>query len=99
MSPLLTTFAKEIFLQSWWAILFACFCLTLYEQEIKISNETRAALSKHLAALQEEKRKALKEQARLAMEVESQNDPHWIELTLMKELGLTPEGQTKVMFY
>ncbi len=71
----------------------------VYEQGLKTSNERLMALSNQLDTLQGEKKKVLKQQVRLSKEVESQDDPDWIELTLMKELGLTPEGHTKVLFY
>ncbi|MBA2728501.1 MAG: hypothetical protein H0U49_10070 [Parachlamydiaceae bacterium] len=99
MRKLISTIAKETFINSWWVILFALFCFMVYEQGLKTSNERLMALSNQLDTLQGEKKKVLKQQVRLSKEVESQDDPDWIELTLMKELGLTPEGHTKVLFY
>lgn len=32
------------------------------------------------------------------LEINSQSDPAWVELMLMKNLGLVPEGQIKVFF-
>src|ERR1700722_2427122 len=98
MRNLLTKTVKETFIGVWSVIFFVLFCFMLYEQGINTSNEKRVALSTHLARLQEEKEIALQEQTRLLMHVKSQNDSEWIELTLMKELGLCPEGQIKVMF-
>ncbi|MCE2983850.1 MAG: hypothetical protein LW832_09830 [Parachlamydia sp.] len=48
--------------------------------------------------LQKEKRTALKRQEDLQLQINSQSDPAWIELTLMKGLGLVPEGEQKVYF-
>ncbi len=99
MRNFISSIAKETFLNSWWVLLFTLFCFMVYEQFAIKSHETYKALSRQLMVLQFEKNKALTEQKRLSREVNSQNDPAFIELTLMKELGLTPEGQTKVLFY
>lgn len=58
-------------------------------------------IAKHkneIAKLQEEreKQKAINED--LKLRVNSQNDPSWIELVLMRELGLVPKGKIKVHF-
>ena len=34
----------------------------------------------------------------LDLKINSQSDPAWIELVLMKELGVVPEGKIKVHF-
>jgi hypothetical protein len=34
----------------------------------------------------------------LKLQISSQSDPAWIELTLMNQLGVVPEGQMKVYF-
>ena len=48
--------------------------------------------------LLKKKKLALEKQKGLLRQINSQNDPAWIELMLMKEMGLVPEGQTKVFF-
>jgi hypothetical protein len=85
-------------LSYWWLALFALFSFSLYEQgaykverAIKrldvVKNDLEASLK-------------LKEAARdqLRREVGSQSDPAWVELTLMRRLGLVPEGYTKIYF-
>lgn len=49
--------------------------------------------------MQNEKQKALQKQQDLKWQINSQSDLAWIELTLMKGLGLVPEGKKKVFFY
>jgi hypothetical protein len=56
------------------------------------------ALNTQLLELQAARSKASLEHDRLLAQVESQNDIDWIELTLMRELGMVPEGQKKVFF-
>jgi hypothetical protein len=89
---------KEPFLRSWWVVLFTLFCYIAYEQSLKWQQRDFAALSAQVAALRYEQQNGLKQQAELLRQIQSQNDPAWVELVLMKELGLTPEGQTKVLF-
>lgn len=55
-------------------------------------------LSEQLSQLELEKEKALKTKEELMLHINSESDPAWVELTLMKELGLTPEDYTKVFF-
>jgi hypothetical protein len=51
-----------------------------------------------VSELLEEKRVASEKRTRLLMQIHSQSDPAWIELTLMRVLGTVPENQTKVYF-
>lgn len=62
----------------------------------RLKEET--ALRKKLSDIQIEKEAALNQQQDLRLQIISQQDPAWIELTLMKGLGLVPEGQQKILF-
>lgn len=84
--------------RSWWVVLFALFCYVCYERGVKIRNNDFSKLSQQYEKLVIAKNEATKKQVRLIGEIKSQNDPEWIELTLMKSLGLVPEGYTKVLF-
>lgn len=55
-------------------------------------------LKKRLSNLHTEKSIALEEKEDLLLQIGSQSDPAWIQMTLMKGLGLVPEGQQKVYF-
>jgi hypothetical protein len=55
-------------------------------------------LQERLNELENEKRLALDLRENLLYQINSQSDHDWIELTLMKGLGLVPEDQTKVFF-
>lgn len=56
------------------------------------------ALQEHLEALHYQKGQLLEEHEDLVLQIHSQSDPAWIQLTLMKGLGLVPDGQMKVFF-
>lgn len=55
-----------------------------FEEEIKTLNTQNKELTEN--------------NARLTQEIDSLNDPKWVEMILMKELGVVPEGQIKVYF-
>jgi len=82
----------------WWVILFTLFCFALLEQGMKKRDRDYLALSNQLAHLQDEEQKALYMRESLLLQINSESDPAWIELTLMEGLGLVPENQTKVFF-
>lgn len=89
---------EKLLMRSWWMILFTFFCFILYEQAVKKRDYEYSKLHDHLMALQAAKDKALEIQHDLLLQVNSESDPAWIELTLMQKLGLVPEGQIKVFF-
>jgi hypothetical protein len=89
---------RKYFLNSWWVIAFAMLCAALYEQGLKERQEDMTRLSAHLHQLQQQKEIALAVQNDLQTKITSQSDRAWIELILMKNLGLTPEGYQKVLF-
>lgn len=45
-----------------------------------------------------QKVEALRKKENLERQIMSQSDPNWITLTLIRVLGVVPEGQTKVYF-
>ncbi len=45
-----------------------------------------------------QKKEAQRIREDLQLQIESQSDPLWIEQTLMRGLGLVPEGQKKIIF-
>lgn len=89
----------QIFIRSWWVVAFLLLCAILYEQGLKKRNQHYQQLNEQLISLLQEKQAALQKQEDLLRLINSQSDPTWIELVLMKELGLVPEGEQKVYFY
>lgn len=83
---------------SWWVFVIITFCYLCFRQPL-IKKELE------IRGLQLEKEAYLKEQAYLdeenrdlLLEISSQNDFDYIELTLKKVLGLVCEGEIKVFF-
>lgn len=89
---------EEMFLRSWWVILFMILCYMFFEQSLKHRDIEYVKLYHQLVDLRLARKLALAEQEKLLMHINSQSDPAWIELTLMRGLGLVPEGQVKVYF-
>ena len=84
--------------KNWWVVVFISLCGFVYYNSVSKKNEVLASLDRHLEALSDEKALSLEEKEDLRLQINSQSDPAWIQLTLMKGLGLVPEGQLKVYF-
>lgn len=87
------------FIRSWWVIAFMLTSIIFYEHGLKEREYVYKQLKEQSLALQQQKQEALKQQQNLQLQINSQSDLAWIELTLMKGLGLVPEGEQKVYFY
>lgn len=83
----------------WWWVL--CFCLGaafLYFHCIQEKRAKLADVSLRLDSLREEKVQAIQEREMLRLQINSQSDPSWIEMILMRDFGMVPEGWLKVHF-
>lgn len=69
-----------------------------YEQSLFHWKSEYIRLKHRSEIIKEQKNQALLLRERLLLQINSQSDPEWIELTLMQGLGLVPEGQTKAYF-
>ncbi|MBP9840882.1 MAG: hypothetical protein KBC64_00475 [Simkaniaceae bacterium] len=49
----------------------------------------------HLSVQMEQ---AKKEQGMLKLRLNSLNDPEWVQMLLMRDLGVLPDGQVKIVF-
>lgn len=89
---------EDVLFQSWWVVLFFLFCHIAYDQTYSYWKKEFDRLNHHLLEIKKEKESTLELQAELQRQINSQSDHAWIELILMKGLGLVPEGETKVFF-
>lgn len=89
---------EEVILKSWWAILFFLITLFAFDQASASRMREERLLRNKVASLIQKKEEAIELQEELELKIASQDDSSWIELTLMKELGLVPEGNTKILF-
>lgn len=89
---------QQVIVKSWWVILFMLLCYMFYEQGMRKRDFDYTRLYSQLEELKEQKKRALAVQDDLLLQINSQSDPDWVELTLMKGLGLVPEGYIKAYF-
>lgn len=89
---------ETFFIHSWWVILFFLVCYVCYEHGLYKRDQDFAKLHSQYLDLQKEKLLAGSLHADLTLQINSQSDPDYVELVLMKGLGLVGEGQTKVLF-
>lgn len=88
----------QFIFKSWWVAAIAILSLGLYEQGAK---ELQKEINnfQYEASILTEKIKISKQlQEELRLQVMSQSDPAWIELVLIRSLGLVPEGYTKIYY-
>jgi len=84
--------------QAWWPALFVLICTLVYFHAMRRKESELKALEVKWQDLQKEKQLILEKKEDLMLQIQSQSDPSWVELTLMRKLGLIPEGQSKVYF-
>lgn len=96
---MLKTLTVHLFFRSWWVIAFILICAIFYEQGLKGREASFKQLKEQQASLQLEKQRSIELQRNLQQQINSQSDLAWLELTLMKGLGLVPENEQKVFFY
>jgi hypothetical protein len=96
-SWLATAFDVAI-LRSWWVLLFIAGAYIVFAHGMHKKQVAYEEIAQRLDDLKREKREALEEQEDLTLQINSQNDPAYIQMVLMKRLGVVPEGQKKVYF-
>lgn len=73
-------------------------CFLIYMQAMQKKGRVAHVLQEQLNMLSGEKEELLAQHEDLVLQIQSQSDPAWIQLTLMKGLGLVPDGQVKIFF-
>ena len=89
---------SRAFLRNWWIFAFVIFCGTFYMQRGTKRDEALSELSFRLQEMEKEKLLACQKRDDMLLRLHSQNDPAWIEMILMRDLGVVPEGWVKVHF-
>lgn len=86
------------FLSTWWAAAFLLIVIAIYERAVYTTHEEIHQLEDKKTELLARKKDALLEKEDLLIQIDSESDPKWLTLLLMKGLGMAPEGYTKVYF-
>jgi hypothetical protein len=82
----------------WWVVAFCSLSIFVYFQSIQHKKRAIQELSFRIEEIEREKLDAEKMKEELLLAVASQEDPAWIEMILMRDLGMVPEGWLKVHF-
>jgi hypothetical protein len=88
----------DFLLDSWWVFVFLIFCSALYMQGINQVDKEYQKLLRTSLELHSKKTCLLEMQDDLSLQIASQDDYDWIELTLMRKLSVTPEKARKIYF-
>jgi hypothetical protein len=93
-----TSFWRNFCIRSWWAIVFSTLSIAFYFQAAHGRSTIFSDLNVRMQEMEKEKLVVSQEQDDLLLQLQSETDPAWVEMMLMKELGVVPEGWTKVQF-
>jgi hypothetical protein len=77
------------------------FCLGVafvYSQSMKKKKEALTEYAYLLVELEKTRENLAVDKEQLLLKIASQADPAWIEMILMRDLGVVPEGYLKVYF-
>ena len=85
-------------LRSWWVLLFLLLGYVAVNHTIKKREDEISMIEGRIDLLENKKLLVAQERDDLLLKINSQSDPSWIELVLMKELGVVPEGYMKIHF-
>ena len=89
----------EVFVvKSWWVYLFCISSFLLFNHFSNIKKEEISILENKRVFLESQRDLALAKREELQVKICSQSDPSWIEVVLMKQLGLVPDGYMKIHF-
>ena len=87
------------FCRNWcWVLAFCLVTSLIFSQAMKKKKAIFAEYTFRLEEMEKERRLANLEKEHLQMKIASQEDPAWIEMILMRDLGVVPEGYLKVHF-
>ncbi len=89
---------KEIIVRSWWVWLFALICYAVFDYASARQDCQHERMEADLKAQEGRLARLEEEHQELLCKLQSQSDPAYMELVLMQNLGVVPEGQTKVYF-
>ncbi len=86
-------------LRKWWWVAVFCACaFVAYAHMMQRRAADYRKMAARLVALEQDTRLARVEKETLALRLASQDDPAWIELILLRQMGVVPEGFLKVHF-
>lgn len=86
------------FCHSWWVILILILIGMLYVKTHQLKKEKILYLTNCLIQLETDKMVASLEKQRLLSDIQSLEDPDYVEMLLIQKMGVVPEDTVKVRF-
>ena len=84
--------------RGWWVFAFCAATGLIHFHFLKEKTQAVHLITLRLEEMEKDKWLALQKKDDLCLRIASQNDPAWIEMILMRDLGVVPEGFLKVHF-
>ena len=84
--------------QGWWVVAFCATTSFTYLHFMNVKKQELQQLSLRIEEIDCSKQKALCQSSYLRDRISSQTDPAWIEMVLIRDLGVVPAGYLKVHF-
>lgn len=84
-------------LQPLWTVVLLLAVFAIFERGLFEIRKEETSLKAKIYTLQSQKEKVTREFQELLLEQKSLADPHYIELLLIRELGVLPVGKSKVL--
>ena len=92
-------FVSSFWRSSWWVVLFCLGAFCFSYQSFHVRSLDIRELEFRLEEIEKVQALASAEREDLETRIASQTDPAWIEMVLMRELGVVPEGWLKIHFH
>jgi len=83
---------------SWWVVMFLALVYALGLRSFQKKDSLMLCLKNQVSFLTDQKDNALRKKIDLEQQIASQKDPAFVEMILMKKLGVVPEGHVKICF-
>lgn len=93
-----SSFFQTFVIRSWWVILLLMIGFFLFDQTSYHQKKIQKQLEEKVSLLIQKKEKAIAVQEDLKLQIFSEEDPDYLEMVLIKKLGLIRDGQTKIFF-
>lgn len=82
----------------WWVFLFCALTSVFHLQAMRNKKGLIQTYQDQLTQMENDKDLALSQKKELELKINSATDPAWIEMMLIRDLGVVPEGYLKVHF-
>lgn len=84
--------------RNWWVFAVCVVAVAIHVHFSKEKSQALQALNTRLSQMHAERLEMIRFQEDLRLQIASKDDPAWIEMVLIRELGVVPEGFLKVHF-